>query len=134
MTHNRSLKVLVAPALLMMLFAIGCASAPTAEQPPDGTYRNGDGIELKLAHDQWNVGFAGSTQEIAAGSYKVVGDQITFTEERFGVAATCNHADNSYTYKWKFDTTAKKLDFTNVQDKCGERMGEWTGEPWIQQQ
>ena len=95
--------------------------------PPDGTYQTSEnGLGLKLAGGQWTVGFARSIAVggyIAAGSYQVTGDQITFTEERLSPDATCSRADNIYTYKWAFDATKKTLSFTNVKDNCGDRMG-----------
>lgn len=114
------------------------STAAVMTAPPDGTYQTSEnGFGLKLAGGQWSVGdvraLASSGYNIAAGSYQVTGDQITFTEERVSSDATCSRADNVYTYKWAFDATKKSLSFTNVKDNCSDRMNVWTQNPWIKQ-
>ncbi len=111
---------------LLLLLAIGCASA--AAQPiPDGVYTSRDGIvDLRLAKGSWFITH-GPFAHVEEGTYAFSGNQIRFELVKQDLADECSATQKTFSYQWT--TSGKSITLTKLDDSCSIRMSDLTGGP-----
>jgi hypothetical protein len=116
--------------LLVMMASIFyvLASAASAGEFPKGAF------VAKVAADQWTLHFDGkgkfavtrNDKVVVEGKYKIVKDEIEFTDESGSLAETGDAKTGSYVWK----SVDKKLTFTKVKDNAEGRSSTLTSGPW----
>jgi hypothetical protein len=123
MTRVAGTSVLATAFLFLAL-----ASAGEVGDFPKGTFA------ATVNGDEWALRFDGKGKvivthkdnEVVEGKYKVVKDEVEFTDVKGPYAE--KGAAKTGTYQWKL--ADKKLTFTKVKDEARGRSGTLTSGPW----
>ncbi len=119
----------------LALFAVGCASTPTAAPSPLGTWvTTVTEEEAPLFAGQWEITFAengrysgrhSKSPGMIEGRYSFTQDQIVFQDES-GVCV--NYQFSKGTYKWSIEKDV--LTLTAIDDQCYNRRKVASGRTW----
>ena len=122
-------KMLALWLLLLSLLLAGSAAVAQAAEFPAGPYSrtrpNGERVTLKFDSKGKFLLTDKDGKTLVEGTYKLMKDQIEFTDENGPYATKDAKAGK---YKWKVE--GKKLNFTKVEDESEGRSKAIAGATW----
>jgi len=126
MSHRWLLTVLLVALVLVLAGGANVAQAAEFQQGSySGTLPRGDKVTFKFDDKGKFVLTDKDGKALVEGTYKVMKDQIEFTDEKGPIASKDAKPGK---YKWKLED--KKLSFTKVEDESEGRRKGLTGTTW----